>query len=783
MSLTSYEPTDGRAWQAFAQLNFELAKLARRKGVILSASRKVEAIGSVKDWDRPTLPPTSCDECRKIGALLCGFDPPCTTKEHDESDCMIFNEDLLLHCVCEAVKGFLHCIRSSKDTSRLNTFTLLLRVLNIWFETWDYPPLNSTIQESVDFVPVGAWVLVVPQLLSRLSLKRSGLLPCLKTIFSRLIVEAPEALVYSIGVSAESPNPDYSIPAESLLEEFQLIHPRLVEESLCFIRGMKQAAITVQETWCAALEKGAKNIGDSNAYDESTAKLLWDAYEALESAQPSPALSGFLVDFAQPLAAAQYSFEQWTKTRESYHLHNMWNFFHEIHSDLWDRRYRQSSVPLEELAPEVAKKIGWILRVPGQDDFFERRTPTIYTFLPNLKILKSKQRPRFFELLGSDGNRYGYLLKGREDLRQDQTATQVLQFLDQLISCTNSSQPSRYVSPFVSISASLVLMPGSVVATGASVPRFTNQFANRMIYPAVLPLSDSVGIIQWLQGADTLHTLVSTYRKSLTPPRSVNVEIQYIKNACPDFEVLPALAKVNNTSHSSITQCEIFTDLQEKTTSEDIRTMLLWQARHSPDLLPNGLTSWFRRRTEFSRSLGIMSIFGYILGLGDRHPSNIMIDRKTGGVIHVDFGDCFDIALFRPRFPERVPFRLTRMLVEALGPAGHQGAFRNTCVKTQEVVRANSEFILSIIDTFLFDPLTSFKSLLPHVEDLRGCLGCFHDDEISLNHCAQLILEQADTKLTGSPSTTVEQQVDALIAAATDILNLSQAFPGWCSFW
>jgi FKBP12-rapamycin complex-associated protein len=34
---------------------------------------------------------------------------------------------------------------------------------------------------------------------------------------------------------------------------------------------------------------------------------------------------------------------------------------------------------------------------------------------------------------------------------------------------------------------------------------------------------------------------------------------------------------------------------------------------------------------------------GYILGLGDRHPSNIMIDRYTGHVIHIDFGDCFEV--------------------------------------------------------------------------------------------------------------------------------------------
>jgi serine/threonine-protein kinase mTOR len=33
---------------------------------------------------------------------------------------------------------------------------------------------------------------------------------------------------------------------------------------------------------------------------------------------------------------------------------------------------------------------------------------------------------------------------------------------------------------------------------------------------------------------------------------------------------------------------------------------------------------------------------GYILGLGDRHPSNLMLDKLSGRVLHIDFGDCFE---------------------------------------------------------------------------------------------------------------------------------------------
>ena len=56
-----------------------------------------------------------------------------------------------------------------------------------------------------------------------------------------------------------------------------------------------------------------------------------------------------------------------------------------------------------------------------------------------------------------------------------------------------------------------------------------------------------------------------------------------------------------------------------------------------------------------------------------------MLDRKTGKVLHIDFGDCFEVAMQREKFPEKVPFRLTRMLVNAMEVAGIEGNYRSTC--------------------------------------------------------------------------------------------------------
>lgn len=37
-----------------------------------------------------------------------------------------------------------------------------------------------------------------------------------------------------------------------------------------------------------------------------------------------------------------------------------------------------------------------------------------------------------------------------------------------------------------------------------------------------------------------------------------------------------------------------------------------------------------------------MSMVGYIIGLGDRHLDNVLIDMTTGEVVHIDYNVCFE---------------------------------------------------------------------------------------------------------------------------------------------
>lgn len=52
--------------------------------------------------------------------------------------------------------------------------------------------------------------------------------------------------------------------------------------------------------------------------------------------------------------------------------------------------------------------------------------------------------------------------------------------------------------------------------------------------------------------------------------------------------------------------------------------------------------AWFKMRLYYARSVATTSIVGHVLGLGDRHLSNILMDNDTGEVIHIDLGIAFE---------------------------------------------------------------------------------------------------------------------------------------------
>ena len=127
---------------------------------------------------------------------------------------------------------------------------------------------------------------------------------------------------------------------------------------------------------------------------------------------------------------------------------------------------------------------------------------------------------------------------------------------------------------------------------------------------------------------------------------------------------------------------------------------------------------WYDRLVRFSHSLAAMSMIGYIIGLGDRHLDNILVDFSCGQVVHIDFSVCFDKGKLL-RVPETVPFRLTRLLCGALGFVGTDGIFKSASVNMLGLLRRNEESVLSVLESFVEDPLSESQL----VEDNAGSLA------------------------------------------------------------
>ena len=310
---------------------------------------------------------------------------------------------------------------------------------------------------------------------------------------------------------------------------------------------------------------------------------------------------------------------------------------------------------LSNFSPALYKARSLELGVPGSYRI-DGSYVNIEKFIPELEIMTSKQRPRKITLRGNDGNDYVFLLKGHEDIRQDERVMQLFGLVNALL--LRDHQTRKH---------------------DLKIQRY-----------AISPLSHDCGVVGWVPHTDTLHSLIRDYRNSKSIP--LNLENRETMKMAPDYELLTVMQKV-----------EVFIETLKRTTGKgnDLYEILWLKSANSEE--------WLDRRTKFTRSLAVMSMVGYILGLGDRHPSNLMLDKLSGRVFHIDFGDCFEVSMNRERIPERVPFRLTRMLIKAMEVAGIEGSYRSTCEKTMSVLRDSKDSLVAMLEAFVYDPLISWR--------------------------------------------------------------------------
>ncbi|KAI6034535.1 hypothetical protein BKA83DRAFT_672562 [Pisolithus microcarpus] len=194
-------------------------------------------------------------------------------------------------------------------------------------------------------------------------------------------------------------------------------------------------------------------------------------------------------------------------------------------------------------------------------------------------------------------------------------------------------------------------------------------------------------------------------------------------------------------------------------------------------------------RLSYGRTAAVMSMVGFILGLGDRHCENILLDTNTGDVVHVDFNCLFEKGKTLET-PERVPFRLTQNMTDGLGVTGVEGVFRIACEITMQLLKNNKDSLMSVLDAFIHDPLVEWEDEKRKMDRERRNVVKSSTD---LRHLAKNALRPIERKLRGvySPwnvksrmpgGTGDEREISTGNLVQMLIQEAAKMYPGWAAW-
>ena len=697
--------------------------------------------------------------------------------------------ELLEKYINAAVKGFI----SAVSLGGRDMFQDSLRLLNLVFSYGNKSYVGKEFRESFKKIDMISWIEVVPQIIARIDIPNEKIQELLHELLVHISRHHPQALIYQLTVAAKSKSVVRNLASQKLLNDMKNHSKRLVDEAMIISEELIRTAILLKELWHEGIEEAWKAYS-SDKNINAVLKILFGLHEKMEGSPESLSEITFHQSFRLELEEAKGWLHRYFDSKDEICLNQAFDIYYHVYRKINTKLEKLKVVHLDNVSPKLLAIKNCDLSVPGlYTPHQQKPVVRISGFSPILPVLASKQHPRKLFVYGSDEKEYHFLLKGHEDLRQDERVIQLFSLVNRLLN---------------------------------NDPETEKKDLSITCY-SVIPLSTNSGLIGWVQKTDTLQQLIREYRENhnIRP----GTETSLMHSMCPNYDALPLPNKV-----------EIFRHVLENTKGEDLQKVL-WLKSPNSEI-------WLERRTNYTRSLATMSMVGYILGLGDRHPSNIMLQRFTGRIVHIDFGDCWEVAMKREKFPERVPFRLTRMLVKAMEACGIEGNYRNTCEIVMRVLRENKESLMAVLEAFLYDPLLNWRLLTISAETKlvqiptnpapannklsnanqtlkatsylkigsrikmfeglqfdpnspkrkestreRELQQAFADDDRVkpteiLNQKAIAVLDRIKKKLLGKEfndlqSLTVLEQVNKLIKQAASHENICQAYLGWCPFW
>ena len=376
-----------------------------------------------------------------------------------------------------------------------------------------------------------------------------------------------------------------------------------------------------------------------------------------------------------------------------------------------------ASKPYDQLVIPVQSNLQ--IRLPHKEvanytAFPKSASVTFDGFDDVVNIFFSLQMPRQVTIRGSDGNPYRLMVKG-DDTRKD---AKVVEF---------------------------TTMVNRILSTSTEARKRELNVANY----SVIPLSEKIGVIEFVMDVQTMKGIINEQRKRLGK----------VVNERKIFVALNSAQKFIQERKPDETKLKHLVQLFKTIAHNNEPVLHQWFIEQFSDP-----SAWYIARNKFTRSAAVMSIVGYLVGLGDRHCENILFFKNTGAILHIDFDCLFEKGKTLPT-PEIVPFRLTQNMVDAMGICGVDGSFRISCEETGQLLRNNEQSLMNILETLLYDPLLDWKNQDPQRDlmkvrkKIRGLMN--EDEGLAMN---------------------IHGQVDVLIQEATSMERLAQMYGGWSAY-
>lgn len=144
------------------------------------------------------------------------------------------------------------------------------------------------------------------------------------------------------------------------------------------------------------------------------------------------------------------------------------------------------------------------------------------------------------------------------------------------------------------------------------------------------------GLIEWCSGTQSLSTYLAG------PNRKSGAHKRYYPNEISVIEARTIMEKKVMPSNSTET-CHLFLELCKQISP--VLRYFFYEKFYQPEIFHQRVSAYTHSLAQWS--IGNYSLFKillkkilvcYVVGLGDRHLSNILIDEETGELVHIDLG-------------------------------------------------------------------------------------------------------------------------------------------------